>query len=69
MNIGIIWFIVETIIISIILIAIFIIKKIEKSKITSILDYIEKRATEKEVQKKIKECLDIIKQNNINMEK
>ena len=41
----------------------------EEKKVNNILEYIEKKSKDKEVNDKFKECLDIIKQNNKDTEK
>lgn len=64
------WLVVgEIVIIGIIFIARYIFKKMEEKKVNNILEYIEKKSKDKEVGKKFKECLDIIKQNNKETEK
>lgn len=59
----------ELIIISIIFVGRYIFKKMEEKKVNNILEYIEKKSKDKEVNDKFKECLDIIKQNNKDTEK
>lgn len=59
----------ELIIILIIFVGRYIFKKMEEKKVNNILEYIEKKSKDKEVNDKFKECLDIIKQNNKDTEK
>lgn len=42
----------------------YIFKKMEEKKVNNILDYIEKKSKDKEVNKKFKECIKIIEENN-----
>ena len=55
---------IEIIIISIILIIKYIFKKMEEKKVNNILEYIERKSKDKEIDKKFKECLEIIKENS-----
>lgn len=65
MDINLKWLVLgELIIISIIFVGRYIFKKMEEKKVNNILEYIEKKSKNKEVDKKFKECIDIIKQNN-----
>ena len=54
----------EVIIIAIIFAIIYIFKKMEEKKVNNILDYIEKKSKNKEIDDKFKECMKIIKENN-----
>lgn len=42
----------------------YIFKKMEEKKVNNILDYIEKKSKDKEINKKFKECIKIIEENN-----
>ena len=55
----------EILVIGIVVIVRYIFKKLEEKKVDGILKYIEKKSKEKKVDDKFKECIDIIKQNNI----
>lgn len=62
-----IWLVVgELIILLFIFIVKLIFKYAEKKKIDGILEYIDKRAKEKEINKKFQECIDIINKNNVS---
>lgn len=54
----------EVIIIAIIFAIIYIFKKMEEKKVNNILDYIEKKSKNKEIDDKFKECMKIIEENN-----
>ena len=54
----------EVIIIAIIFAIIYIFKKMEEKKVNNILDYIEIKSKNKEIDDKFKECMKIIEENN-----
>lgn len=59
------WFVLgEVIIIAIIFAIRYIFKKMEEKKVNNILDYIEKKSKDKEIDNKFKECMKIIEENN-----
>lgn len=68
---GYIWLIlIELVIIGLVFIIRYILKKIEERKVNKILKFIDKKSKEsKETEDKFKECLEIIKQNNSKVEK
>lgn len=47
----------------------YIFKKMEEKKVNNILDYIEKKSKDKEIDKKFKECMKIIEENNKDKKK
>ena len=67
MNSEFIWLIVgEIFVIALVVIVRIIFKIIEKKKVDNILKYIDKKSKDKDVDDKFKECIDIIKSNNVN---
>lgn len=67
MNSEFIWLIVgEIFVIALVVIVRIIFKIIEKKKVDNILKYIDKKSKDKNVDDKFKECIDIIKSNNVN---
>ncbi len=70
MDNGFIWLIVgEIIVIAFVIIVRLIFKKFEKNKVNNILKYIDKKSKDKDIDDKFQECIDIIKQNNVNTKK
>ena len=55
----------ELIVISLVFVIRYIFKKMEEKKVNGILKYIEKKSRDKEINDKFKECIEIIKQNNV----
>lgn len=67
MNSEFIWLIVgEIFVIALVVIVRIIFKIIEKKKVDNILKYIDKKSKDKNVDDKFKECIDIIKSNDVN---
>lgn len=67
MDNGFIWLIVgEIIVITLIVIVRIIFKIMEKKKVDNILKFIDKKSKDKNIDNKFKECIDIIKSNNVN---
>lgn len=67
MNSEFIWLIVgEIFVIALVVIVRIIFKIIEKKKVDNILKYIDKKSKDKDVDDKFKECIDIIKSNNVD---
>ena len=56
------WFVLG--VIAIIFAIRYIFKKMEEKKVNNILDYIEKKSKDKEIDNKFKECMKIIEENN-----
>ena len=56
------WFVLG--VIAIIFAIKYIFKKMEEKKVNNILDYIEKKSKDKEIDNKFKECMKIIEENN-----
>lgn len=54
----------ELVVIGLIFAIRYIFKKMEEKKVNNILDYIEKKSKDKEINKKFKECIKIIEENN-----
>lgn len=65
MDVGFIWLVVgELIVITIVIIARLIFKKMEEKKVNKVLNFIERKSKDKDINDKFKECLEIIRENN-----
>lgn len=64
------WLVIgELIIIAIIFIVWLVYKKLENKKVNKILEFIEKKSNNKDISDKFQECIDIIKKNNMEVNK
>lgn len=64
------WLVIgELIVMSIVFIVWLIYKKLESKKVNNILKFIEKKSNDKDVEDKFQECIEIIKRNNVEVDK